>query len=284
MKKVFLFLAMILLMAGCKKNNQALVPVHVHANDFGVLVDDFPTKGEPVGTYTNVKTMTLAFFKADGTAQYNVSQLRDDPTTYETFGEFSCDLPVGDYTMVVIGSACTVPFNLISPTSATLMDEKLWDSFVATQEVHVTGTDAVDLSATLNRIVSRCCVSTTDVRPEEVTKVRMTFPAGGRDFSPSTGLATVNTGFSNSITLPNAAGTTSSFATYLFLASDEQTMGVTLETLDDDDNVVFSTTVSDVPLQRNRQTILTGKLFSADAGAGSFTIETTWLPNLNVPF
>lgn len=283
MKKSILFLAMILLVAGCKKNNKELVPVHLCVNDFNVLVDDFPTKGEPVGTYTNVKTMTLAFFTADGTAQYNVSQLRDDPTTYETFGEFSCSLPVGSYTMVVIGSACTVPFNLTSPTSATLMDEKLWDSFVATQDVNVTGTAAVNLSATLNRIVSRCCVSTTDIRPDEVTKVRMTFPAGGRDFNPSTGLASVNTGFSNVITLPNAVGTTSAFASYIFLATDEQTMNVTLETLDEDDNVVFSATVSDLSLKRNRQTILTGKLFSADASASSFTVETGWLPDLNVP-
>ena len=114
-------------------NNEALAPVTVQVEGFAVSQEDMPvTRATAVGSYTNVKALTLAFYKNDGTESYKHTQLRDDASTYTTFGEFSCTLPMGSFTMVVIGYCGTSPFTLTSATVATCTDTRLQDNFVAT--------------------------------------------------------------------------------------------------------------------------------------------------------
>jgi len=60
-------------------------------------------------------------------------------------------------------------------------------------------------------------------------------------------------------------------------------MDVTIETLDDDENVMFTKTVSDVPLKRNRQTTLSGAIYSS-ATSASIKINSDWLTLTNVDF
>ena len=57
----------------------------------------------------------------------------------------------------------------------------------------------------------------------------------------------------------------------------EQTMNVTIETLDSDGNTIYSKTVENVPFKRNRRTKLTGAKYGASVEAGSFQVNTTWL-------
>ena len=149
--------------------------------------------------------------------------------------------------------------------------------------MNITSTEAVNLNATLDRIVTCIAVNSTDGRTEEAKKLRITTTAGSRSFNPTTGLATVNSGITAMITLPEAVGTVTKSASLLFLAADEQTADVTIETLDADENVLFSKTVENVPLKRNRWTILTGAMYQTTA-AGTFSVNTDWLTNENMNF
>ena len=88
-------------------------------------------------------------------------------------------------------------------------------------------------------------------------------------------LATVNTGFSNTVNISTAVGAPTTSSSAIFLATDEQTMNVTIEVLDADGNVLSSKLVENVPFRRNRRTKLTGTLYSAPA-AGSFR---SWFPS-----
>ena len=97
------------------------------------------------------------------------------------------------------------------------------------------------------------------------------------------GLATVNTGFSNTVGISTAVGAPSTSSTCLFLASDEQTLDVTIEVLDADGHVLSSKLVEDVPFRRNRKTKLTGSIYSAPA-AGSFLLSTGWLSDIEMSF
>ena len=297
-KHVF-FAAMMLLAASCSNEEsldssvnlsseqqaQALVTVSVRG--FAVEQGEFPTtRSTTVGSYNDVKFLTLAFYKvSDGTEVFKQTQNRDDNTTFTTFGEFSTTLTIGDYTMVVVAnSGCTVP-TLTSATSATFGENAVGDTFVNTQTVNITSTAAVNLDATLNRIVSCLAVNSSDGRSEEAKKLRITTTIGGRSFSPTTGFATVNSGITATITHTEAVGAVTKSASLLFLATDEQATDVTIETLDADDNVLYTKTVTDVPLKRNRWTILTGPLFTnASVSAGSFQVNTDWLTSENVNF
>ncbi|MBR6458312.1 MAG: hypothetical protein IKS71_06915, partial [Bacteroidales bacterium] len=117
-----------------------------------------------------------------------------------------------------------------------------------------------------------------------VTKVRMTLSKGGRAFNPTTGLATVNSGFSNTVGVSAATGSVSNSLTLFFLASDEQTMDVTIETLNEDQEVLFSTTVHDVPFKRNRQTLLRGSMYSASTSVSGLLVDPDMLEGVTVEF
>lgn len=299
MKNSILIAGMILLAASCSndecgnfvENNGGYTPVTVSVSGFSVEQGDFPgtggmTRATAVGDYTGVKFLTLAFYASNGTEVYKHTQEKGNLEQGETFGEFSTPLPIGSYTMVVLGYVLydDDALTLTSPTQAEWTVNAPRETFAATQEVNVTNTTALNLSATLDRIVAQLKVISTDKRTANVEKVRMTFAAGGKQFSPTTGLATVNTGSVSTVSAGVAVGERSGSIGYVFLATDEQTMDVTIETLDAQGNTIFSKTVENVPFQRNRKTKLTGAIYSASAAAGSFEVNTDWLADYSDTF
>ena len=291
MKKVFFYAAVLcLLCAACSSESvelsneqiaeQVLAPVTVHAIGFDVSQGDFSgTRATPVGNYNDVKVLTLAFYRTSDNAEvYKYTQYRNSLPEGETFGEFLTTLPVGNYTMVVLANGGSNAITLTSPTAATYGENPVKDTFVTTQAVNITNGNAVNLNATLDRICTAIGVRSTDNRTAEVSKIRVTTSTGGKSFNPTTGLATVNTGVVSAVTLSGAAGSTTYIGVYLFLATDEQTANVTVETLNANDNVLYSKTITSVPLKRNRQTTLTGAIYSGtSASAGSFQVNTDWL-------
>ena len=296
MKKLLFLAGLCLLAVSCSTesveqviNEQAVAPVTVAVSGFAVEQGEFSgTRATPVSSYDNVKVLTLAFYKvSDGTEVYKHTQIRGSLPAGETFGEFSTALPLDNYTMVVLANEGNNAITLTSSTTATYGENNVKDTFVATQAVNITTVSAVNLNATLNRIVTAVAVQSTDNRPAEVTHMRFTYSAGGKSFSPATGLATSNTGFVTTMDYsPSSVGNKTFTGGYLFLASDVQTMDVTIETLDAaDGNVLFSKTITDVPLKRNRMTTLTGAIYSsANVTGSSFLIESDWIDAENVNF
>ena len=265
---------------------EGYAPVTIRVNDFSISVENFSsTRAEQsVADYTNVKAITLAFYDSNNTEVYNTTQLRADNTTYTTFGTFSCALPMGSYTMVVLGYGSENAMTLSSKTNATFTNDRVRDTFVYTQAVNITSTAAIDLSATLSRVVSRLEVASTDGRTANAAQIRTTFSAGGQGVNPITGFATSNTGFSNTVEITKAVGQTAGSINYLFLNTDEeQTMTVTIDVLNENDNSISHKVVSNVPFKRNRVTKLKGSLFSASATA-TFKVEADWIQETEINF
>jgi len=185
---------------------------------------------------------------------------------------------MGSYTMVVLAYGKNGDDDLVltSSTEAAYTGSHTRETFATTQAVNINSTNSVNLSATLNRIIAKLQVVSTDGRAANATNVRMSFAAGGKSFNPTTGLATIDTGFVNTVGISASAGSTSSAISYLFLATDEQTMDVTIETLDEDGAVLFSKTVENVPFKRNRVTRLSGAMYTNSSVSGGFQIETAW--------
>lgn len=293
MKKYSFMAGLLLLAAGCSNDvdmnvnsSDEYAQVSVRVNDFSLLVEDFPTTRaeQSVASYTGVKALTLAFYASNGSETYKTDQLRDDATTYTTFGEFSCNLPIGTYTMVVLGYGSETAITLTSPTEAAFDNDRVRETFAATQSVTVTSTTPVDLSVTLNRIMAKLNIVSTDGRSASVTKIRTTYAAGGQSFNPSTGLATVNTGFSVDNNISQAVGNAINIANYVFLASDEQDINITIQALNEDDDVLFTKVIADVPFKRNRVTKLSGAIFTTEPSELSINVENSWLNEATVNF
>lgn len=272
---------------------QALVPVKVHVSDFTVSQEEM---GSPsltratvdAATYSGIKELTLAFYASDGTEKHKVKQVKGSLEDGETFGEFSLSLPMGSYTMVVLanglGSAGTDVLTLTSPTQAGYTTDFVRETFAVTQAVNISNNAPVDISATLNRIVAKLALFSSDGRTANAASIRTTFSAGSKAFNPTTGLATSDAGYAITIPISSSVGQTSGSGVYIFLTSDEQDINVTIETLDSDGNTLFSKTVEDVPFKRNRQTNLTGRMYSNNGIAGAFSVNTGWVTEENVNF
>ena len=290
MKKNIFLAGIALLFAACSNDNETvvnnsnvLVPVNVHVSGFTVSQEEFPeTRATAVASYNDVNAVMLAFYKTDGTEAYKTTQAKNEAD----FGEFSLSLPMGTYTMVALAyyNSDASPLELTSPTAAAYTGTRAYETFAYTQEVVISNTEAVDISATLDRIVSKLQVISTDGKTADVSNVRMTFSAGGKSFNPTTGLANVNTGFANTVSNSASVGNTSTSLSFLFLATDEQDIDVTIETLDADGNTLFSKTIEDVPFQRNKVTKLTGAMYTNTGIAGSFQVNTAWLTANDVNF
>ena len=282
MKKSILLAGIALFAVSCsdeinnKVNNDVLVPVRVHVDGFNVSQEDFsPTRAaQNLSEYSGINAITLAFYRGT-TEVYKSTQASTDTG----FGNFTLSLPMGSYTMVALAyyNSDASPLELTSPTVAAFTGVRAYETFAVTQEVVISNTNAVDISATLDRIVTQLKVVSTDGKTADVSNVRMTFSAGGKDFNPSTGLTITNTGFANTVGNSAAVGATSTSLNFLFLATDEQDIDVTIETLDADGNTLFSKTVNNVPFKRNRITKLTGAMYTNAGLAGTFQVETAWI-------
>ncbi len=277
---IVIALVVVVLLVGCHKENTSeatlSAKVTVTVNDFTISQEEFPETKDTPASYTGVKAMTLAFFDAQGNEIYNTTQLRANTATYTTFGEFSTELPMGSYTMIALGYGSEQPMTLSSATSATYTADRVRETFVASQTVNVASTNPLNLNAELSRVVSKVIVRSTDNRPAGVDSVRVTFAAGGKGVNPQTGLASSNNGLSNCVAISSAVGAASSTISYLFLASDQQTMNLTVETIKPNGTVYSTRTVADVPLQRNKITVVQGPMYSTASGA-SFTVSTAYL-------
>jgi len=266
-----------------------LVPVTVQVKDFSITQEGFDSFSTRTSTsaadYSSVKAITLAFYSGE-TEVYKKTQLKSDNSTFTTFGNFSCSLPMGNYTMVVLGYGFQEGdvLTLTNPVSASYTSGRVRETFVSKQDVNINSNSEMNLTATLDRIVSKLDVKSTDGRTENATNVCVTFSAGSKAFSPTTGLSTDNMGFSNTVTVSAEAGETIFSSNYLFLNSDEQTMNVTIKTLDSNGNVLFSKVVNDVPFKRNRKTILIGSMYTNESVNSAFQLNTDWITENTVNF
>jgi len=292
-KSILLAGVTLLLLFACSSNEVEVVnhevgdkvPVRVHVNEFSISMsgfDDFSagarglTRATDAESYKNVKAVMLAFYAGDAEV-YKTVQLKDDKSTYTTFGEFTVDLPIGSYKMVALGYFVGTgdEFTLTSPTEAGYTSERPREMFCLTQDVTVTKTAAVDLDITLNRICAYLSILSTDGRSAGATKIRTTFTKGGKTFNPTTGLSLTDAGFTQVNTPATAVGKTINVACLLYLFTDEETMGVTIEALDADDNVLFTKSFAEVEFKRGYKTTIKGPIFTAGPSTVGFKLNTT---------
>jgi hypothetical protein len=283
MFKKLLFSALVALTAAsCSKSSIPTAPVTLHVEDFRITIDTFSdTKAVDPSTYSTVKALTLAFFDSStGEKVYFKTNYKPAQGSDPNFGTFSCNLPIGSYTMVVLG----YDFNegdvleLTSPTAAAFTTEKPRETFAHTQAVSISDTNPVELEATLSRIVTRLTVSSTDGRSAAATNIRLTLSKGSKAFNPTTGLATSDNGFTATFGVSKPEGETTKTTIYAFLSSDTETMDVTIEVLNSNAEVIQTHNVSNVPFQRNRSTKLSGPVYSdPEPSSASFQLNTSWL-------
>ena len=284
--KLISIAALVLLAAACSSESEVIndvegdkVPVRVQVDEFSVSMsgfDDGPAKTRAVSD--DVKACVLAFYDVEGKEVYKQAQIFADAGTYTTFGEFSANLPVGNYTMVALGYVhCDGDvLTLTSPTQAEFGSERPRETFSLVQDVTVTKANPLNLTVKLNRISSWLSVMSTDGRSASVTKIRTTYAKGGKSFNPTTGLSLTDDGFSQTNTPSTDVGATIWVSSCPFLSSDVETMDVTIEALDKDNVVLFKKVIPNVEFKRSYKTTIKGPIFTTGTSAAGFQFNTEW--------
>ncbi|SEA54617.1 hypothetical protein SAMN05216462_1738 [Xylanibacter ruminicola] len=268
---------------------EAKAPVRVHVSDFAFTSEPFPdaqTRADvDPNNYKGIQAIDIAIFAADQQV-YAATQLKDVTTTYTTFGEFECSLPMGTYTMVAVArnKGEGDVFTITSPTQAAYTSDRARETFCCTQNITVSSTEPVDISPVMSRVMARFQLVSTDQMPSNAATIRTTYGAGSKSFNPTTGLATDDDGFTVTNTAhANTAGVLDVFS-IVFLAANEETMPVTVEALDANQSVLISKTLPAVHFKRNQITKATGAMFTPGSSSFTFLLDTDWLPQENITF
>ena len=207
-------------------------------------------------------------------------------TTHQTasdddFGTPTLPLDYGTHDLYFIASRGTNP--TLSTASHTLAFSPVSDTFWRHVSLTVTNSSSTSQAVTLDRIVTRFKIAVSDAMPASVAEVHLIPATWYNSFDYLTGLpATATTNDDHAITIPGgyAGRTDLSFSIFGFSAATEWTTDVTVTALDADDGTVATVTIADAPFVRNRESLYTGRFFTAGSGS-TLALNTEWLGSYN---
>ncbi|WP_143013881.1 hypothetical protein [Mucilaginibacter sp. OK268] len=279
----------------------------------GVTVNS--TKAVAAAPITSLITqIRYLVYKSDGTLLHQVTQKSNDPS----FGVLGDKLGDGTYTIIVAGGQdqmdiynpatfansqltynpqlasftsqgfYTIPANLFG---AHYNGMKSWgDTFYKQFSLTVAGTD-INQNVVLDRVVSKLTLKITDVLPPSGTFVQITV------FQPlAIGFAKpITNTFSVDYNAHMDVNTYTNFvaSTYCISLNTPVTVDITYYGQNPAQGgtgtvLLAEKVVTNVVLQANHETTLTGSIFGSSGtapGGNSFGVSTTnWNPNINQPF
>lgn len=223
-------------------------------------------------------------------------QVLHQTSTAPDFAEPDLTLDYGDHTLKVIATRSTsptlldatsapweVPDNVLTPvsgeTTPTLFSSaKTSDTFGAQRDISVGIGEAQTVNLTLERLVARMIIQSTDVFPTDCSTFELSLQEY-KSFSWPTFdvIEAVNNHRSSDVSV--LAGTTGTTITYyMFAPSDDYTTDITFTTNSKTGKPYSTITVPNVRLERNKTTTITGSFYNHQQGV-SISIDDAWDEN-----
>lgn len=220
-------------------------------------------------------------------------QVLHQTSTTPDFSEPDLTLEYGEHTLKVIATRSTsptlldataapweVPDNVLTPVSgeaipALLSSDKTSDTFGAQRDIVVGVGEAQTVEITLDRLVARMIIQSTDVFPTDCSTFELSLQEY-RTFSLQTFDVTEAETNHRSSDVSVLAGTTGTTITYyMFAPADGYTNDITFTTNSKTGNPYSTITVPNVRLERNKTTTITGSFYNHQQGF-SISINDVW--------
>lgn len=257
------------------------------------------------GMGVSVSPMTRAALSANGKALTDLYILDYDKATgkllqvlHQTstaadFAEPDLTLDYGEHVLKVVATRSQEPTlwdaqnitwqvepNILTPVTATqpvmLTSTKTSDTFGAEKEVSVGIGTAATVSITLDRLVAKLVVNSTDVFPDDCTTIALDFQEY-RTLSWTTMDVTEAVNNQRVVDVANLRGTTGTVLSYFVLApKDGYQTDITLITNRTEGNPYSTITVPGVTLERNKVTTITGPIYG-HGQCFQVTVNDTWV-------
>jgi hypothetical protein len=225
-----------------------------------------------------IASLEYVIYNSSGVMVKNATQAN----SLATFGSISEQLPAGDYKMYIVGS--TTPFNIIpkeniSQLFITPSIYNIGDWFVKTIDLKVTEQMQLQ-NLILDRVVGKIEVQITDAIPANTAKITLSSTSASwihfsSPYERSTEVRTVETILS-SADIGKTDYKVSSFV--IPLTTGSITSDVSIRAYNASGSLIADKIVKDVKVEKNKKTIMTGKLFtSTSSTAGlSVTVNADW--------
>lgn len=283
----------------CSGDNESLVedvqPGKAHVRlvcGMGVSVSPMRAPMTRAALSANGKALTDIYILDYDKATGKLLQVLHQTSTAADFAEPDLTLDYGEHVLKVVATRSqeptlwdvqkttwTVEPNILTPITATqpvmLTSTKTSDTFGAEKEVSVGIGTAATVSITLDRLVAKLVVNSTDVFPDDCTTIALDFQEY-RTLSWTTMDVTEAENNQRVVDVTNLRGTTGTVLSYFVLApKNGYQTDITLTTNRTEGNPYSTITVPGVPLERNKVTTISGPIYGHGQGV-QVTVNDVW--------
>lgn len=241
----------------------------------------------------NGKQLTDIYILDYDKATGKLLQVLHQTSTAADFAEPDLTLDYGEHVLKVVATRSQEPTlwdagkitwsvepNILTPVTAThpvmLTSTKTSDTFGAEKEVSVGIGTAATVSITLDRLVAKLVVSSTDVFPDDCSTIALNFQEH-RTLSWTTMDVIEAVNNQRVVDVASLRGTTGTVLSYFVLApKDGYQTDITLTTNRTEGNPYSTITVPGVTLERNKVTTISGPIYG-HGQVFQVTVNDTWV-------
>lgn len=274
MKKVLFLAAACIVLAACEKSaDNAAEGKDVTFSMSGWEIETEPLSRASLEAEGQAITDVWVLDYVGGELMQQLHQVSTDAD----FAEPTMTLAYGEHNIYFVASRGVDP--VLNTTAHSLTFGKVRDTFWKSYNCTVTGSSVSNIAVTLDRVVTRMRVNITDVVDANAATLLLKPSKWYLGLDYMNGEPTAETtDFVSSVTIPDSyKGQTGLQASIFgFSAATEWATDVNIECRKDDNSLIGSASVSDVPFARNRTSVLSGNLFS-HGGNVAVAIQTDWL-------
>ena len=275
------------------ENEQPMGKAHVRLMcGMGVSVSPMRAPMSRAALSANGKALTDLYILDYDKATGKLLQVLHQTSTAADFAEPDLTLDYGEHVLKVVATRSqeptlwdagkntwTVEPNILTPVTATqpvmLTSTKTSDTFGAEKEVSVGIGTAETVSITLDRLVAKLVVNSTDAFPDDCTTIALDFQEH-RTLSWATMDVTEAVNNQRIVDVANLRGTTGTVLSYFVLApKDGYQTDITLTTNRTEGNPYSTITVPGVTLERNKVTTISGPIYGHGQGF-QVTVNDAW--------
>ncbi|MGZ3766119.1 MAG: hypothetical protein ACXVB0_19610 [Mucilaginibacter sp.] len=296
MKKIILFLAVGLLLFSCKKDHKntpdpanKTYAVNFNISGFTQQIVGSTSKLHVNSLQTNTVDIASYFDYFDyvvysgSTTSSIVHRTTIDLKKSGFSNNVSDNLPNGTYTIVFV--AWKNGGVNVYPVNAYINAAPWTDTFFKKITITVSG-GSINQDVSLDRILGQLSVQLKDIMPSNASSIAVTVNAetGRFFFTPQDPSETPLGPSTSTFAIPDSVKGKTGFKVSRFIQNDKQPFTTTIICYDASNKILAQTTVTNVSIQHNVQTLLTGYLFGANTGF-NVVLNAGWDPTpINTQF
>ncbi len=228
----------------------------IHLTGFDVKYSDIETRGL-------VNSSRRISFAAFNEAHEKVDSLEQVEGYVSAFGELSCKLKTGKYTLIAVVHSSSEPAD-ISDERVCFVNDSITDTFLATQEIVISDdTPIAEINMKANRTVSLFRLTCKDQLPENIKSFRVKVSCGDTRLNPHNGFSINDRAhlYYNMVSPADRGKKDYSFDIYTFLPSETKTSDIIVTATSLDGDEIKTVSFNNIKLGINKKTEAQGAFF-----------------------